>query len=486
VAISGQAHAQSACESLKGLQLPDVRITGASAQATPAPLCKLDGVIGKEVNFTLWLPEAWNGKFIMGGQGGFAGTVDSQPLQMGVLQRGYALAGTDTGHVVQGGGTDGSWAMGDLERVVNYAHGAIHSVTEVSKAVIRTRYGRVADRSYFVGCSNGGREALMSAQRYPNDFDGIVAGAPALDFQGAMATFLTVTRKMYPDPKRLDEPVLNKPARDLLAAKVLEKCDSQDGLKDGVLSKPLSCDFDVRTLACKKGKSDGCLTEAQVDAVQTIRNGPMLNGKPFHVGFPYGGESNEAGWGRWLAGKKDGIAKDVPSAGYGFSLDFMRYFVKQDPTWSYTSFTPAALVSFPKEMSALQKTISANDPDLSAFRSKGGKLLMYHGWADSALSPNMSIRYVDSVYAHDASAKNDVRLFLLPGVLHCGGGPGPDRFDSVDLLDKWISGAPAPEEAIASFASGGSRKVCAYPKVQVFNGAGDGKSPEQFSCKAPG
>lgn len=477
---AGAANAQVACESLKGLEFPDVKITGAKASTSPAPNCQITGTMDKEIHFSVWLPDAWNGKFVMGGQGGFAGRVESQALAMGALQKGYAVGGTDTGHAATGA-ADGDWAMGDLERIVNYAHSAIHRVTAVSKATVAARYGRAPEKSYFAGCSNGGREALMSAQRYPGDFDAIIAGAPAIDFQGITATFVTITRKMYPDPKKLDAPVLDKTARDILAKAVLDKCDALDGLKDGIMADPRACEFDVKTIQCGGGNKGACLTRAQVAAVEAIHDGPMLNGKPYHVGFPYGGEGNDAGWGAWLAGRKDGIGKDRPSLAFGFGGDFMRFFVKQDPTWSYTSFNLATLAS---DMAALQKTLSPTDPDLSAFRKHGGKLLMYHGWSDPALSPNMSIRYVDKVYAKDASARDDVRLFLLPGVLHCTGGPGPDRVDVLDILDKWAHGGAAPDEVTAGFATGGgARKVCAYPRATKYAGSGDGRSPDQFKCE---
>lgn len=485
MALAGGAEAQQssmqpmACDALKGLSIPDVRITSATAQTAATPACRVVGVIGKEINFFVVLPEAWNGKFVMGGQGGFAGNADeSQALAMGALSKGYAVAGTDTGH--KAGGVDGSWALGEMERIVNYAHLAVHRVTQTSRGIIAARYGKPAEKSYFAGCSNGGREALMSAQRYPNDFDGIIAGAPALNFQGITATFVTITQKMYPDPAKLDEPVLDKPQRDLLSKAVLDACDASDGLKDGVLADPRTCKFDAKTLACKKGQTEGCLTTAQIAAVDAIRNGPQLGGKAFHVGFPWGGEVSDAGWGTWLAGKKDGVGKDRPSLAYGFGGDFMRFFVKQDPNWSYLDFS---IMKLPADMKLVQATVSPTNPDLGAFRAHGGKLLMYHGWSDPALSPLMSTGYVDKVYAADAAAKGDVKLFMMPGVLHCGGGPGPDRLDTLDALDKWVAGGPAPDELPVGFASGGSRKVCAYPKTAKFKGAGDGKSPDQFSCE---
>jgi pimeloyl-ACP methyl ester carboxylesterase len=479
-AIVGTAEAQVACESMKGFAAPDVRITAAAPATTPVPLCKVDGVIGKEINFSIWLPEAWNGKFVMGGQGGYAGTVESQAMALQALQKGYAVAGTDTGHAGPGGATDGAWALGNLERVVNYAHAGVHRVTETSKAAVKARYGRAPEKSYFAGCSNGGREALMAAQRYPEDFDAIVAGAPALNIRGVIATFMNTTRVMYPDPAKVDNPTLSLADQQALNKAVLAKCDKADGLEDGVMADPRTCKFDVRTLACKSGNQEGCLSNAEIAAVESITKGPMLEGKPYHVGFPWGGEAAPAGWQAWLVGRAGVAGPGRPSLAYGFSLDFLRYFVKQDPKWSYRDFN---LATFTNETKALQATLSPTDPDLSAFRKKGGKLLMYHGWSDSALSPLMSIGYLDEVHAKDATAKNDVRLFMLPGVLHCAGGPGPDRVDFLDAIDKWANGGSAPEELTANFAAGGGRKVCAYPKTQTYKGSGDGKSPDQFECK---
>ena len=479
-AMAGTAEAQVACESMKGFTAPDVKITAATAATTPVPLCKVDGVIGKEINFSLWLPEAWNGKFVMGGQGGYAGRVESQAMAMQTLQKGYAIAGTDTGHTGPGGATDGAWALGNLERVVNYAHAAIHRVTETSKAVVKSKYGRAPEKSYFAGCSNGGREALIAAQRYPDDFNAIIAGAPAQDIRGIIATFMNTTRIMYPDPAQVSKPTLSMADQQALQKAVLAKCDADDGLTDGVMTDPTSCKFDIKTIACKSGNQEGCLSKAEIAAVESITKGPMLEGKAYHVGFPYGGEGNPAGWGSWLVGMNNAGGAGRPSLAYGFAYDFLRYFVKQDADWSYKDFS---LSTFTNETKALQATISPSDPDLSAFRSKGGKLLMYHGWSDSALSPLMSIRYVNEVFAKDATAKNDVKLFMLPGVLHCAGGPGPDRVDYIDALDKWANGGAAPEELTASYAAGGARKVCAYPKKAVYKGTGDGKSADQFDCK---
>jgi hypothetical protein len=477
---TGAASAQVACDAMKGFTAPDVKITAAAAAATPVPLCKVDGVIGKEINFSIWLPEAWNGKFIMGGQGGYAGRVESQAMSMQALQKGYAVAGTDTGHVGPGGATDGAWALGNLERVVNYAHAAIHRVTETSKAAVKARYGRAPEKSYFAGCSNGGREALIAAQRYPDDFNAIIAGAPAQDIRGIIATFMNISRTMYPDPAKVDKPVLSMADQQALQKAVLAKCDAADGLTDGIMTDPTTCSFDPKTIACKSGNQEGCLSKEEIASIDSITKGPMLNGKPYHVGFPWGGEGNPGGWGSWLVGMNNAGGPGRPTLAYGFSYDFLRYFVKQDAEWSYKNFN---LAEYHGETKALQATLSPSDPDLSAFRAKGGKLLWYHGWSDSALSPLMSIRYYGEVMKKDPGAANDVKMFMLPGVLHCAGGVGPDRIDYIDALDKWANGGAAPEELTASFAAGGSRKVCAYPKKAVYKGTGDGKSPDQFECK---
>ena len=483
VALSaGSAEAQRACEAMRTFSAPDVAITAATAAATPVPLCKVDGVIGKEIHFSLWLPDTWNGMFVMGGQGGFAGRVESQALALGALEKGYAVAGTDTGHVGPGGGTDGSWALGHPERIVNYGHAGIHRVTTTAKAAVVARYGRAPDKAYFAGCSNGGREALMAAQRYPGDFDAIAAGAPAQDIRGVIATFVTITRAMYPDPAQLRTPILSAGDEQALQRAVLAKCDAKDGLTDGILGDPGSCAIDMKTLACTSANADGCLTREEMAAVETITKGPMLNGKPYHVGFPFGGEGiDRGGWRPWLIGAGNVAGPDRPSLAYGFGVDFVRYFVKQDPAWSYTNFD---LSTFTAEMKTLQTTLSPMDPDLSAFRAHGGKLLMYHGWSDPALSAWMTTRYVDAVLAKDPSAAKDVRLFMMPGVLHCAGGPGPDRLDVLDALNSWSRSGAAPSELTAGFATGGGgRKLCAYPKKAIFTGHGDGRSPDQFECR---
>ena len=473
------ARAEGGCESLVALRLPDVKITDASAQAAPIAHCKANGVVGREIRFSVWLPNDWNGKFVMGGAGGFAGTVENQALGMGALQKGYATAATDTGH--QASGIDGSWALGNLERIVNYGHAAVHRVTEVSKAIVRSHYGRDAEKSFFAGCSNGGRQAFVSAQRYPADFDAIVAGAPAFDLTSTIAGFLYATQRIYPDPKSVTAPAISTADRVALRKAIVAQCDQKDGIADDVLNDPPSCAFDAKKLACgSAANSDACLSPSELAVVEAIYGGAKSPSGSLSPGYPLGGEDKDGGWGMWFGGREGGVAPGIPSLAYAFSLNFMRYFLQQDPSWSYVGYD---FSTFDKDMTLLAATIDGTDPDLSAFRGGGGKLLVYHGWSDSALTARGSIDYVDAVYEKDPAAKADVRLFLMPGVLHCAGGPGPDNVDFLAALEAWEAGGAPPDALEAKFRQGGGgRKVCAYPKKLHFLG-GDARDPSRFECR---
>jgi feruloyl esterase len=469
------------CEALTRLALPDVTVTSAVELGTPAPHCKVDGRIGRSIGFSVSLPREWNGRFAQGGQGGFAGIVaDNQAQSFAqVVQKGWATAATDTGH--QANAFDGRWALHDLEAIVNYGHAAVHRTSEVAKAIIAAHYGRRPETSYFLGCSNGGRQALMEAQRYPEDFDVILSGAPAFDFDGVGAAFLYVTQRMYPDPAHLADPVVTKEDRALLRQKILERCDAQDGVDDELLTDPPSCDLDLASLACAPGATDSCLTPHELDAIRAIYDGPRTaSGEALHVGFPFGAEDVEGnGWGSWLVGRENGSGPGVPSAAYAFGAGLARYFVYQDADWSYQGYD---FSTWNEDSKAIQATLNAGNPDLDAFRARGGKLLMFHGWSDSALSANATIGYVGSVYERDPQAKDDLRLFLMPGMLHCFGGDGPTVVDWLGAMERWQETGQAPSELEAGYIGGGGRKLCAWPKKAAFTG-GDPKSPDSFECR---
>ena len=467
--VGSATEAPGSCNGLGDLRLPDAEITTVESLDSPVEHCKLTGTIGREIGFSVWLPADWNGKFIMGGGGGFVGNIQNQALGLGVLQRGYVTAGTDTGHRNQG--IDGSWALNNPERLVNYGHLAVHRVTAVSKHIAERHYGATPQRSYFAGCSNGGRQALMSAQRYPGDFDVVLAGAPAHDFAGVAAAFLDVTRHMYPSMDDLSAPILSAEDRQTLASAVLARCDAEDGLEDGILNDPRDCDFDPGSLD---------LAPEKIAAIRAVYDGPTAPDGRIHVGWPFGGEDAPGGWGGWLAGSGQQAPNFPPSLAFGFGVEVMRHMVEHDPDWRYEGFD---FSGFRHRFRTAAAALSATDPNLDAFRENGGKLLIYHGWSDAALSVHASIEYVDAVYARDESARDDVRLFLMPGVLHCAGGPGPWMVDLIEAAEQWDETGTAPDELVAGFAEGGgARPLCAYPQRAVYVG-GDDRDPASFACR---
>ena len=484
-------------ESLR--ELPDVRITVVTEEAAPVPHCKVAGVIGTETNFELLLPETWNGKFVMGGGGGFVGVVQNTSLMFGSLQKGYATVGTDTGHA--GHPANGSWAYNNLERLVSFGHQAVHRTAVTAKALITDYYASDISRSYFTGCSRGGGQGFMEAQRYPEDFDGIVAGSPAYDWTGVAAAATQISAAMYPDPSDLQAAVVGPAEQRLIESSYLEMCDAMDGIEDGILNDPRQCGFDVATLLCEGEKTDSCLSEEQLAAVRVVYDGPKdSQGRPLYYGFPFGGEGAEGGWSRWLTGglKYDDDADDfqegvdmgpfespvTPSAHFAFGKDIMRYFIYNDPEWSYVGYDYDNLA---KDGALAAETLNATDPDLSAFRERGGKMLIYNGWSDNAQTSLAFADYYEQVLAHDATAADDVRMFLMPGVEHCIGGPGPSWVNFLDEIDNWVETGNPPDQVTAywldeTMQPSGARPVCAYPEVAQYDGEGDTRDASSFSC----
>jgi feruloyl esterase len=474
---------QQACEALTGLDLPDVAIQSAEAVDDPVPHCAVRGTIGGNIGFVARLPERWNGRFVMGGAGGFVTPEDNQArrfLPGSVLERGFATASSDTGHTARTA-VDASWAQDDMEAIVNFAHLGMHRTVVTAKALIAERYGQPTGKAFFFGCSNGGRQALLEAQRYPGDFDAIVAGAPALDWTGVMAAFLQIAQRMAPDPASPDRLVVTPEQRRGLGAAVLGACDGLDGVVDGVLNDPRRCAFDPAVLACADDGSPSCLTPEALAAVRTVYDGPgAVAGRPF-PGFPRGAEAAESyGWGAWFTGEGAIERLGGRSAAAGFGLGFMRHFVRHDPTWTYAGYDFA---DYAQDTRPVGASLNARDPDLSAFRARGGKLLLYHGWADTALTPYMSIDYFERVLEHDRTAADDVRLFMMPGMLHCAGGPGPSVVDWLSVVERWHDTGAAPEEVVAGWPDrDGGRPLCAWPKVARFDG-GNADSPTSWSCR---
>lgn len=492
------------CETLTDLQLPDIRIeraTASSGEEAPdedlppgvasrsskavVPHCRVEGTVGSEIRFEVLLPDDWNGKFLMGGGGGFVGSLGFQGRF--AVNRGYATAATDTGH--QGSGIRADWAYRQPERRVNYGYLGVHRTTEAAKAITRAYYGRDAARSYFYGCSNGGRQAMMSAQRFPNDFDGIVAGAPAHDFSGVIAAFTYNMQRIFPDPQDLSEPVITPQNRELLESTILDRCDALDGVKDGFLNDPRDCKFKLSDLPlCASAESsDQCLTTRQREAITAVYGGPRNSNGQIYPGFPYGGESARAAWQGWITGPNPGLMEQFgePSSQFGFATQGLKYLVFQDPSVDYASYD---FDSYDEDSAHLAGFLDATDTDLSAFKAAGGKLLLWHGWSDAALTALGSIDYFEAVERRDPQVRDFFRFFLMPGVFHCAGGPGPDRVDWLGVLEGWVEQDQAPEAITAIKVSEGevaqSRPLCVYPEKAEFLG-GDPDQASSYACRAP-
>jgi feruloyl esterase len=475
---SAQALNASACEKLPRLPLAEATITSAimiSADGTVPAHCKVSGRVDAEINFELSLPVAWNGKLYQEGGGGFVGSI---PTARQGLVRGYAALGTDTGH--HAAGADGSWALGRADRQANFGYRAVHAVTVVTKRIIEAAYGRPPRISYFEGYSNGGRQAAMEAQRYPEDYDGIIAGAPALDWSGLMIAFNWNEQALAIAPIRPEE-------LKVIYKSVISQCDAADGLVDGLVDNPRACEFDLSKLACRGGDSSNCLTAAQIDAYRKIETGPRNSrGEPLFPGIPPGAEEGMAGWQRWISGS--GGTNAVPLH-YVFQDQFLKFFLFSNPQYSSLMFNFDADVPVVR---ATDPVFAAVDPDLRRFQARGGKLIMWHGWADPAISADRTVQYYNDVMRTLGSRENVhgfFRLFLAPGMYHGPGGPGLDRFDGLTALEQWVEHGVAPETIVASndgtTGVKRTRPLCPYPTMARYVGSGDVNEAKNFVCRAP-
>jgi len=483
---------------------PDVKILSANAMSAPADHCRIVGEIGAETGFELLLPEDWNGKFVMGGSGGFAGGFANGAQDIpNVIGDGWATVATDTGHKGHPGGA--SWALNNLERQVNFGHLAAHRTAVTAKQIIEGFYGRTSSRDLFFGCSRGGGQALMMAQRSPELFDGVYAGAPAYSWTKEMAgRWARNAQIMYPDPNQISTPVIDADALEVLGNAVMEQCDALDGLTDGILNDPRQCEFDVSSLECGAEASNQCLSSDQVTAAIAIYSTLEFGGTTW-PGTPFGAElpGNPLGWERWITGgfvPDEGMefhpgaesggfdAPEAPNARWAFATEMMKNFFYADPNWTYEDYD---FSDFAHHAARLSPTLNADNPNLSEFRARGGKLIIDNGWMDASLSAYGTLDYYESLIAFDATARNDVRLFLRPGVTHCIGGPGPYGTDYVAALEEWLDTGVAPEQLDAPFVtpalglppSGqGARIICAHPGVVTYDGSGDSNDPESFSC----
>jgi feruloyl esterase len=426
-----------------------------------------------DIGIEVWVPTSrWNGKLQAVGGGGWVGTTSFFPMAT-ALREGYATASTDTGHV----GGNASFAIGHPEKVVDFAYRAVHEMTVASKAIIRAVTERGPLFSYWTGCSTGGRQGLMEAQRYPEDFDGIIAGAPANNTTKLSAWRMAVEAKVLQDPASVVPPA--KLA--LVNSAVLAACDATDGVVDGLLSDPQQCRFDPSTLLCPGANIESCLTAPQVEAVKMgYAAARKKTGELIYPGLVPGGELR---W-RMLTG-----ANPQPGA---IDLGMFRDVVHQNPAWDWRTFDLERDLGLATERAGF---IDAGNPNLSAFKARGGKLLIYHGWTDGgdagAISPLNSVNYYSSILGTMGPQQQDwLRLFMVPGMGHCGGGPGPNQVNWVGALERWRESGIAPNQLIASrvnenFRVDMTRPICPYPQVARYSGVGSTNDAANFVCKAP-
>jgi feruloyl esterase len=497
VTLSLPALAQQPCESLTKLSLPDVvvqsavpaaagefHLPGAPANAAAVKVpafCRVVGLVKPELRFELWLPAQWNRKYMAVGNGGMAGSIPFAAM-VDPLNRGYAVGGTDTGHASSN--DDGSWALGHLDRLLNYAYRGIHQMAEADKAIVQAFFGAAPAHSYFTGCSFGGKQALTEVQRYPEDFDGVVAGDPANNFirhyvGGHLWGALAMDGDGY-------IPAAKVP---LIGNAVNAACDELDGVKDGILNDPRRCHFDPGALQCKSGDGPGCLTAAQVAAIRKIWDGLKdADGRQIYPGLMPGGEADPGGWVRYFSGSGPGKGRHA-----ALTNAFFEYMVFENPEWDFHGFRFTTAPGFDNDLQVtedkLGRLFNAMDPDLRPFRAHGGKLIQYHGWSDPDIPPTNSINYYESVAAKAGETREFYRLFMVPGMQHCAGGPGPNRFDALTALEQWVEQKKAPEQITASHVTNGqvdrTRPLCAYPMEAKYKGSGSIDDAVNFACSTP-
>jgi hypothetical protein len=468
---------------------------GAEPVANLPAFCRVAGVIkpvnDSSIRFEVWMPaEKWNGKFRGVGNGGFAGSVDYNGLGWAV-RNGYAAASTDTGH--QSTAIEAGWAFRHPEKIVDFGYRAIHLTAVRSKAIVTAYYSQAPVHSYFLSCSNGGRQALMEAQRYPEDYDGIVAGAPANYWTHLLSNAawnnLHLTGSGYIPPSKL-------PA---IQAASLAQCDSLDGMKDGIIQDPSQCRVNTEVLRCAGTETAACLTANQLNTLKTLYAGSKpADGTQIFPGYAPGTEADSGGWAAWITGS-------APQASlmFAFGTQFFKYMVFGDTYWDYRRFDLAHDTRIADDK--LARVLNATNADLGAFQARGCKLILYHGWGDAAIAPANSINYYQSVVSTMSpnKAKQFVRLFMVPGLGHCFGGPAPNSFgqdglsigdpeNNISLLiERWVEQGASPERIIAVKRAGDgdlsshvirSRPVCAYPAVARYKGAGSVDDAASFAC----
>ena len=464
----------AACEGLASLELSNATISLSRPVLTPTQaFCRVAATLrpssDSDIKIELWLPAAnWNGKFQAVGNGAFTGAINYAAMTA-ALNRGYATASTDTGHV----GDGARWSQGHPEKVIDFGWRAVHEMTVVSKQIIAAYYDAGPRFSYWNGCSAGGRQGMKEAERFPDDFDGIIAGAPGLDWTSRAAQAVRVAKRLESN----EAARLSQIQRQALHRAVVDACDALDGVKDGLIQDPRLCKFDPGVLQCKGSDAGTCLTTAQVETARLIYSvGVNPKTKREITGLEPG---SELGWTDlgWTASAR------------ATGLDQFRFLVFNDPNWDMQKFNFDSDIVRAEETD--NNTINALDPNLKPFLDRGGKLIQYHGWSDPQISPGNSVQYYDRVLealGGTDKVNRSYRLFMAPGMAHCGGGEGPNTFDAIGALEQWVENSKAPDQIIAAHSTNGvvdrTRPLCPYPKVAAYKGTGSTDEAANFVCQA--
>ncbi|MEZ5351345.1 MAG: tannase/feruloyl esterase family alpha/beta hydrolase [Bryobacteraceae bacterium] len=486
---AGEARTQPrrSCRSLRALTGYDFSVvTAVEEPATDrAPAyCRVRGQVQPEVQFEVALPMGWNGRLLMVGNGGYAGNDLDAPGAVGprdeAMRLGWAFTRTDTGHSAAKEPL-GTFAR-DSQKLLDYSFRAVHVTAETAKVVAAAYYGSRPKRSYFQGCSTGGRQALMAAQRFPDDFDGISAGAPVLDFVGTMVNYVAIQQAFAKEP-------LTVAKMKLAGEKAYALCDPKDGVTDGVIDDPAGCGFKPaeHLPRCTGAPLPNCFTDGEIHSLETVYGDQRIGGQRVYPGWPVGAEAVAAngrmGWEGWLV-RDDGRATQTV-----FSESFFRYLADRRDTHPTLSIQQLNFEKDPPKLEWIRSVLNATDPDLSEFRKRGGKLLLWFGLADPALNANRAIEYYEeALKTNGAGTQEFFRFFLLPGVFHCGNGPGCDQFPHMASLIDWVERGKAPERMVASKRVAGktvrTRPLCLYPAVAKYKGSGSTDDETNFTCAA--
>jgi len=481
------------CGSLAALTIPNVIVRsaamvsagtftppGAQNGVTLPAFCRIEATAhptsDSEIKFEVWIPpsDAWNGKLEAVGNGGYSGAI-VYPAMATALKRGYATVSTDTGHA----GDDMKFGQGHPEKVIDWAWRSVHVMTDAAKVIVRDHTGKLPDRSYFNGCSSGGHQALSEAQRFPEDYDGIIAGDPASNRLRQTFGFLWSWNATH---TKDGQPILTPAKLALITKTAVDACDAYDGVKDGVIDDPRRCHFDPGTLLCKANADEStCLTSLQVDAVRKVYDGAKnpRTGEQIFTGWPRGsegfGDSTSQGWRAYVMDPTEPMR-----------VGLFRYFLFHDPNWDWRTIDWDRDVAYAEQKLPFMQAV---DRDLTPFKKRGGKLLMYTGWADPVVPPQDTAAYYDGVVKTMGGlerTRDFFRFFAAPGMGHCAGGPGPNQFDTLAALEQWVEKGVAPDKLIASHVTNGkvdrTRPLCPYPMVARWKGTGSTDEAANFSC----